>query len=187
MSEEFCLLKHSQVGLDGGHLDINDMEIEYMMRIYAQLGAGYNHSRHKTVGFQRVHRGTKGEKLWEEKTMIEQRCEFFQRLKEDLEFAAKEMKANKVNHLLDRALDPLDPMSGFYKVLLVKLGATIAEDGRVRIPNELKQRLETRELRNRQVMDLMPPKIVQQEWKMHLPPQGPILKLVPRIDGNGLV
>jgi hypothetical protein len=177
MSEELSLLKQGQPGLIGGHLNINDQEIEYMMKIYAHFGAGYDHRRHVTIGFHKVHRKAKGEKLWEEKTLIEQKTEFFQRLKEDLEFAAKEIKSNKVGYLLDRALDPLDPMAGFYKLLLVKLGASVTEDGKIKITHDLKQRLENCELKDKQIIDLIPEKIVKQEWKMHLPSRGAGLKL----------
>ncbi len=177
MSEELILLKQSRLGLVDGYLSINDKEIEYMMKIYAQYGAGYDHRRHVTVGFQKAHRKTKGEKLWEEKTLIEQKTEFFQRLRDDLEFAAKEIKSNKVNYLRDRAMDPLDPMAGFYKILLVKLGASITEDGKIRITNDLKHRLENCELKDKQVIDLIPERIVKHEWKMQLPPRGAGLKL----------
>jgi hypothetical protein len=177
MSEELALLKQGRFGLIDGHLSINDKEIEYMMKIYAQYGAGYDHRRHVTVGFQKAHRKTKGEKLWEEKTLIEQKTEFFQRLREDLEFAAKEIKANKVDYLRDRAMDPLDPMAGFYKILLVKLGASITEDGKIRITNDLKDRLENCELKDKQVIDLIPERIVKHEWKMQLPARGAGLKL----------
>lgn len=120
-------------GLINGHLDINDREIEYMMDVYAQFGAGYNSKINKTV-MNRDIRKLMGEKLWEEMTIEERKKEFFDKLKEDIEFTDKYvLENNKINYFLDRATDPLDPMAGFYKLLLVKLGATVTEDGKLRI------------------------------------------------------
>lgn len=164
-------------GLISGHLNINDREIEYMMDIYAQFGTGYNSKINKTVMNRKI-REFMGEKLWEEMTIEERKKEFFDKLKEDLEFTAKYvMENNKINYFLDRATDPLDPMAGFYKLLLVKLGATVTDDGKIKISQGLKETLENNMLHNKQVIDLVSSNVLDQSLKFKPASVGHSLKL----------
>lgn len=164
-------------GLINGHLDINDREIEYMMDVYAQFGAGYNSKINKTV-MNRDIRKLMGEKLWEEMTIEERKKEFFDKLKEDIEFTDKYvLENNKINYFLDRATDPLDPMAGFYKLLLVKLGATVTEDGKLRISQELKESLESNILRHKKVIDIVSSNALDQSLKFKPANMGLSLKL----------
>jgi len=136
-------------------VNFNDKEIDYMMDIYAVWGAGFVPQLNRTYGFQKEHRQLNGEKLWEQKSLIEQRQEFFEYLKKDLEFSTREIsQSNKVNYMIDRALDIYEPLAGFYKVVLIKLGANIAQDGSIRLSAELKRSLENPQLQNKQIIDL---------------------------------
>jgi len=154
MFENNSNINLADYGFLNGSLNINDQEISYMVDIYAQFGAGYNAKLNKTILNKKI-RGSLGDKLWEEMTNDERKREFFAKLKEDLEFTSKYiLENNKINYFLDRALDPLDPMSGFYTLLLVKMGATITEDGKIKVTNELKERLERNILNSKQSFEL---------------------------------
>jgi hypothetical protein len=51
-----------------------------------------------------------------------------ERIQNDFKVAREEIKKqNPVDYLLDRALDPLDPMNVVYKIILKTLGAEIDE------------------------------------------------------------
>ena len=152
-----------------GKIYLNDQEIDFIMSSYAAKGAGYDFKRDKTVGFHRIHRQTMGMKLWEEMTILEQRQEYFPKLRNDLEVATKQLEGkNRVDYLLDRALDPLDPMHNFYKMVLVKLGATITNDGAIKLSPDLKEKLENWELRHKRLIDLVPLKELEQNKKLEL-------------------
>lgn len=148
---EIVRINQDQPALSNGQLNISEMELEYMLKIYAIYGAGFSPDRNKTVGLSRFDRKRTGERFWEDKSVIEQRQEFFEYLKKDLAESSKQIvHANKVDYLLNRALDPWDPMAGFYKVVLIKLGATITQDGAIKLSDELKRNLE-----NKQIKDLI--------------------------------
>jgi hypothetical protein len=164
-------------GIIGGQLNVNDREIEYMMDVYAQFGAGYNSKINKTVMNAQVRKFI-GEKLWEDMTIEERKKEFFDKLKEDIEFTDKYvLENNKINYFLDRATDPLDPMAGFYKLLLVKLGATVTEDGKIKISHELKESLESNILRHKKVIDIVSSNALDQSLKFKPANMGLSLKL----------
>jgi hypothetical protein len=59
----------------------------------------------------------------------EKAAEARERIIKDLKVAREEIKTrNPVDYLLDRALDPLDPMNVFYKTVLKKMGAEVNEE-----------------------------------------------------------
>lgn len=163
-----------------GKVYLSDQEIDFIMSCYAVQGAGYDFKRDKTVGFHNIHRKTMGMKLWEEMSILERKQEYFVQLRKDLEIATKQLEGkNRVDYLLDRALDPLDPMANFYKIVLVKLGATITDDGAIRLSKELKERLENWELRHKRLIDLVPLKELEQNRKLELREFVPKLRLKP--------
>ncbi len=162
-----------------GKIYLRDQEIDFIMSSYAVCGAGYDFKRDKTIGFH-THRKAMGLKLWEEMSIVEQKQEYFVKLRKDLEIATKQLEGkNRVDYLLDRALDPLDPMQNFYKLVLVKLGATITDDGAIRLSKELKERLENWELRQKRLIDLVPLKELEQNRKLELRETVPRLRLKP--------
>jgi hypothetical protein len=164
-------------GLTGGPFNVNDREIEYMMDVYAQFGVGYNPKINKTVMNAQI-RKLMGEKLWEEMTIEERKKEFFDKLREDIEFTDKYvLENNKINYFLDRATDPLDPMAGFYKLFLVKLGATVTEDGKIKISHELKESLENKILRHKKIIDIVTSNDLDQSLRFKSAHKGPSLKL----------
>ncbi len=64
-------------------------------------------------------------------------AEIRKRITDDFKIAREEIrKQNPVDYLLDRALDPLDPMNVVYKFILNALGAEINKKG-IRLPQEL--------------------------------------------------
>ena len=168
MFDELARVNHLQ-GMVDGHLVFNDKEIEAMMNIYAQFAIGYKLESNMTNKFYQVHRKSIGQKLWEDMTLDERKDEFFKALKNDLEITSKQVLGkNRIDYLLDRALEPLDPMSGFYKCVLLKLGATITEDGKIRLSLSLKERLENYELQNKRTIDLMSEAALDQSLKVNL-------------------
>ncbi|MBI5614239.1 hypothetical protein HY947_04910 [Candidatus Gottesmanbacteria bacterium] len=93
-----------------------------------------------TDGFRKLLRQQMGLKadylqLSREEKIVEAR----ERIRSDFKVAREEIKKqNPVDYLLDRALDPLDPMNVVYKIILKTLGAEI--DGRnnaIRLSPEL--------------------------------------------------
>ena len=166
MFEEIAGANHEQ-GLVNGHLIFNDKEIEAMMNIYAQYAIGYNLKLDKTNQFYQVHRKFIGQKLWEDMTMDERKDEFFKALKNDIEITSKQVLGeNKINYLLDRALDTLDPMAGFYKCVLLKLGATITEDEKIKLSLSMKEQFENYELHHKRTIDLMSEAVSDQSLKV---------------------
>jgi hypothetical protein len=88
--------------------------------------------------FSKILRKQTGKKPWEEMTDAERLIEFKEFALQDFKVATQEMgqfgTPVMVNYMLDRALDPLDPMSGVYKAILKKAGATITPDGGIKLP-----------------------------------------------------
>ena len=163
-----------------GKIYLSDQEIDFIMSSFAAKGVGYDFKRDKTVGFLKIHRQNMGMKLWEEMSIVEQKQEYFVQLRKDLEIATKQLEGkNRVDYLLARALDPLDPMQNFYKLVLVKLGATITDEGAIRLSKELKERLENWELRQKRLIDLVPLKELEQNKKLELREFVPKLRLKP--------
>ena len=87
-------------------------------------------------------RKTAGLKFWEDMSADERRSETMEAVKNDLKIANKEMAGldaedkDKVNYYLDCALDPTDPMSPLYKLLLKNMGATFKNNG-IQLPKHL--------------------------------------------------
>ena len=69
----------------------------------------------------------------------EKLAEVRRRMRDEFKIARKEIKRqNPVDYLLDRALDPLDPMNIVYKLILKTLGAEIDEKrNAIRLPSKL--------------------------------------------------
>jgi len=110
-------------------------ELAEALNLYADKSAGFDKRSGKTVGFTRTTRITAGLPLWENMTPDERMAEFRSRAQEDFKKASEEA-VNPVEYMIERALDPLDPMSGIYKILLLNRGAAI-EGGKIRLSPEL--------------------------------------------------
>ena len=72
-------------------------------------------------------------------TFEEKMAEAVNKIRRDFKVAREEIKyRNPVDYLLDRALDPLDPMNAVYKVILTKMGAQVDENtNAIRLSKEL--------------------------------------------------
>jgi RNA polymerase sigma factor (sigma-70 family) len=93
----------------------------------------------KTPKFNKLLREQQGKPPWEALTPKQQFTEFRDYALRDFEVAMEEM-SDPVDYMLDRALDPLDPMSEVYKLILIKhAGAEITETGGIRLPKELQE------------------------------------------------
>ena len=129
-------------------------DIQAIFDQYAAKAAGFQKDSGNTKGMQRVFRPSQGDKLWEEMTPAEQKQEISDYLKRDFDAAQQEVKTrNPAEYLLDRALDPLDPMSEVYKVILKKAGATI-ERNPIKLPDYLQKSLDQNS--NLSVTDTLP-------------------------------
>lgn len=103
-------------------------------------------------GGGRMIRQTAGRPLWGRMSRQEQVQELIDHIRQDLETVRGEIQGKPIDYLLNRALDPLDPLSTFYGEVLRAAGAEV-EPGRVRLSPEL---------RTRHTSELAPP-----------PPAGP--------------
>jgi len=100
-----------------------------------------------TDGFRKLLRQQLGLKAdYMKLTRKEKIAEARERIRNDFKVAGEEIKTrNPVDYLLDRALDPLDPMNIVYKIILKTLGAEIDErNNAIRLSLELKSILLTR-------------------------------------------
>ena len=120
----------------------SDKEIEVMMNYWAECTIGYNQELGQTNKYHQKHRNSVGLKLWEQMTIEERQKEFFNSLKRDLEITSTIFGNDVTGYVLERAYNPKDPMAEFYKGVLIKLGATVTEEGQLRIPANLNERLE---------------------------------------------
>lgn len=102
---------------------------------YGNKGAGFTAKLGRTLGFERALRQDRGLKLWEDMSPEERVAEFREVAIRDLRIADGEA-TDAGDYMLDRALDPLDPMGGLYKALLKRLGADLDGDS-IRMPAEL--------------------------------------------------
>lgn len=119
---------------------------------YGDKGAGFTAKLGRTLGFDRALRQDRGLKLWEDMSPKERVAEFREVAIRDLRIADGEA-TDAGDYMLDRALDPLDPMGGLYKALLKRLGADLDGDS-IRMPAELTAALKRpgiRSLLSRQV------------------------------------
>jgi hypothetical protein len=149
------------------NLCFSDTEINFMMNCYAFNSVGYSSKYAKTDSYHKIERKNSGLKLWEEMSFEERKDEFIKRLVDDLNIVSKEIRAfNKLDYLLDRALDPLDPLSLFYKMTLVKMGASLTGEGDIRIPLEVKEKIERIDLSNQQILQMDPIKSLIQGNKL---------------------
>ena len=151
-------------GIVDGNLLFNDKEFEAIMNVWAECAIGYNIKLNETNRYYQVHRKSIGQKLWEEMTLDERKKEFTKSLIMDLEITSRMIDKDAASLLLKRAYNPLDPMAGFYKSLLIKLGATITEGGQRKVPAGLNERLENY-LHNKKVIDLIPTQATDQSIK----------------------
>ena len=132
--------------------------IQSAVEKYAQQTAGYSVEKGKSLGVTQLLRTTAGIKKWEDMTEEERKNEIINAVKKDFEIAKTQIEPGKeIDYFLDRALDPLDPMSGVYKIILQQMGAEITPEGGIRIPEEL----------NKQVIEHQQSQIEQQQT---LPP-----------------
>lgn len=164
--------------LVNGKIYLTDKEIEFIMSSYALYGAGYNQKRGMTVGFHKTHRKAVGMDLWENMTDLDRKKEFFSHLRRDLTNAVKHLEdGNRIDYLLSRAIDPMDPMKNFYKVFLVKMGASITEEGSLKISRELKERLDNWDLKNKPIIDFVPLKELELNKKLEIEDLSRTLKI----------
>jgi hypothetical protein len=123
------------VGMEG----VTAKDLQGAVEHYGEKGASYDPRSGKSVGAGRVLRiASEADKLWENMTPQERTAEFQASALKDLEIAAKEA-TNPVDYLLDRALDPLDPMAGLYKAILKAQGAQITEKGGIKLSPALER------------------------------------------------
>jgi len=151
-------------GVVDGNLLFNDKEFEIIMNAWAECAIGYNIKSNETNRYYQVHRRAVGQKLWEDMTLDERKKEFTKSLVMDLEITSRMIDKDAASLLLKRAYNPLDPMAVYYKCLLVKLGATISEDGQMKVPAGFSERLENL-LHSKRVIDLIPTQAVDQSLK----------------------
>lgn len=119
---------------------IEKSDIQDAVDQYASYGAGFSKEKGKTLGLERLMRETRGEKKWEDKTAQERKEEILSAIKDDFEIAKEQIQSGKeIDYLLDRALDPLDPMKGVYTVILKKIGAEVTPDGGIKITDKAKK------------------------------------------------
>jgi hypothetical protein len=105
---------------------------------YGSKAAGYRSGG--TRGMDRELRRGEGKKLWEDMTERERIAEFREAALNDLR-VAKQEATDTTDYMLNRALDPLDPMGGLYKALLQRAGAEL-KDGRIRVPANVRTSLD---------------------------------------------
>jgi N12 class adenine-specific DNA methylase len=123
--------------LSSEKLLLSEQDIQTILNQYAAKHCGFSVEVNRSGGMQPKMREASGQKLWEDMSFDEKTKEFYQYMQEDFSIAHKESKdRNPVDYLLDRALDPLDPMSEVYKVILRNAGAEIADNG-IKLPEHL--------------------------------------------------
>ena len=111
---------------------------------------------------------------------MEQKQEYFVQLRKELEIVCTIMEEGKrVKYLMAKAKDRSDPMRHFYIVALVKLGATIKDDGTIQISKEVIEKLENWELRQKRLLDMVPFNELAQNKKLELRESSPALRLKP--------
>jgi hypothetical protein len=172
---------HQDFGINEGSMVFSEKEIEVMMNVWAECVIGYNFKLNETNKFHQKHRKLNGLKLWEDMTLTERKNEFTKAIIKDLEITNnilsdgyKILGVEVIDYVVRRAYNPVDPMAGFYKCFLIKLGATITEDGQMKIPAGLNERLEAY-LQNKRVVDLAVTQSLDQSLKQN--PDNPKLKL----------
>lgn len=119
---------------------IRSCDLRGALDTYADKGAGFDKRHGKTVGLSKTLRPVAGLKLWEDMTHAERLQELKTHALNDFKIAVEEAK-NPIAYMLDRALDPLDPMSGIYKGLLENRGAQISGNA-IKLGDDLKRQLE---------------------------------------------
>jgi hypothetical protein len=107
---------------------------------YLDKAAGFDSRLNKTVGFHRFHRPSAGQKLVEDMSHEERLEEFLEYALRDIEAARSETDwmtpERSCEYLVDRTLDPLDPMNEFYAEYLRRtFGATVKAGRSVKLPN----------------------------------------------------
>lgn len=163
-----------------GKIYLSDQEINFIVAGYAVNSAGYDFKKGQTSEYSKTQRKLLGLKCWEQMTLVEQRQEYFALLRKELEIASMIMEeGQRVKYLQAKARDVKSPMRNFYIVALVKLGATITEDGTIKLSKELSERLENWELRQKKLIDMVPINDLEQNRKLELRETVPTLRLKP--------
>ena len=128
-----------------GSLEVLNTDLTDAMNHYARQATGFEagsaaKGTGKTYGLHRVLREAEGQKNWEDMTPLERQTEFLEYARKDVAIAAQEA-TSPISYLLDRALDPLDPMAQVYRALLRRAGATITASGGIKLPDQLQKQL----------------------------------------------
>ena len=166
--------------LVNGKIYLNDQEINFLMASYAIHSAGFDFTKGKTDDYFKAQRKLLGLKYWEQMTLMEQKQEYFAQLRKELEIVCTIMEEGKrVKYLMAKAQDRSDQMRHFYIVALVKLGATIKDDGTIQISKEVIEKLENWELRQKRLLDMVPFNELIQNKKLELRESSPALRLKP--------
>jgi len=114
-------------GLVDGKISLNDRELAYMINHYSRSAIA-----------QKEQRESRGIKSWEDMSGREAREEFYRYLQNDLGAMAKLPDNKKFEYMINKALDPNDPMQGFYQTAFVKSGAKIEKDGAIEVTQSVK-------------------------------------------------
>jgi N12 class adenine-specific DNA methylase len=128
--------------VSGNRVSLTETDLKAIFDQYAFKATGFEKDSDSTRGIHLVSRPSAGLKLWEDMTPAERKQELSEYILMDFETAQNEVESqNPSSYLLDRALDPLDPLNEVYKVILTKLGATI--DGKtIKLPEAMQKSLE---------------------------------------------
>ena len=121
-----------------GRMIIQDPELDYMMRQYAQAGAGFDWSTGQTGDEWRAYRQSQRKSPWEEMSGMEMRTEFYTSLQKDLGEMGKRGFDERVECMVDKAFNPKEPLQGFYQTALIKCGAQIYKDGSIHVSQSAK-------------------------------------------------
>lgn len=125
----------TSVNLYGKSVQITHYDSQAIIDQYAEKYAGIDPTG-KTRGFALTSRRSQGIKLWEEMSFDEKKQEVLEYIKNDIKVSMEESQGNPVNYLLDRALDPLDPLQEVYKQIFQNAGA-IVDNNNIKLPDYL--------------------------------------------------
>ena len=115
-------------------VSFSKFEIQQILDNYATKAAGFSVKAGKTLSFAPLIREEMGRKLWENMTTEEQKKEVLEFLIKNFNREQRFIKVkNRIEYLLDRGMDPGNPVKMLYRYVLVKMGAGIVGQNAIRL------------------------------------------------------
>jgi len=130
--KDYYLLEDNMLVKAFDQLSLSSIDLDYVTDTFLKVNTFRMPDGTRTSGGFKTLFNLQGLKPLEDMSAEELRDYVSHKIRDDIEISREEIKdsgQNPIDFMLDRALDPLDPMKGLYRIFLGKLGADVSGKG----------------------------------------------------------